>query len=80
MVGKAENYSSNVRHWFHGIQGTNNEYVVEYSIDAVPISKEKVPKCRKPGQTRGRKKKRTAKKNRKSPNNIRRFLSKIFKF
>ena len=60
-------------------EGTNNEYVVEYSIDAVPVSANNFPECRKPGQTRGRKKKRTSKKNRKSPNNIRRFLSKIFK-
>jgi hypothetical protein len=54
----------------------NSEVVYEYESSAkaveVPIA------CRKPGQTRGRKKKRTAKKMLK-PNNVKKLLNKLSK-
>lgn len=55
----------------------NSEIVYEYESTAksveVPIA------CRKPGQTRGRKKKRTAKKRVYGPNNIKKLLNKLSK-
>ena len=53
------------------LEGTDKEFVVEYqssikSLKSIPAD------CKKPGQTRGRQKKRTSKKNRKSGNNVRR--------
>ena len=52
------------------MEGTNNEYLIEYKTVSkstnVPID------CLKPGQTRGRQKKRTSRKIRLYPNNIRR--------
>ena len=56
------------------MEGTNSEFVIEYKIEAksteVPLP------CKKPGQSRGRKKKYTSKKNRKSANNIRKLRTK----
>ena len=54
------------------MEGTNNEYVIEYKIEAKSI-KGHLP-CKNPGQSRGRRKKYTSKKNRKSANNIRRSM------
>ena len=52
------------------LEGTPNEFVIEYRSVAKAMNKPS--DCKKPGQTRGRMKKRTAKKNRKSANNVRR--------
>ena len=55
----------------------NTEVVYEYESTAkaidVPLS------CRTPGQTRGRKKKRTAKKRTLKPNNVKKLLNKLSK-
>ena len=63
------------------LEGTDNEYVIEYApkimrslkgVDALKCSKETDVG---PSQTRGRRKKRTAKKTKASANNVRRMLS-----
>ena len=55
------------------MEGTDKEFVIEYGVTAKSAS---APRdCRKPGQTRGRMKKRTARRARKSPNNVRRLRS-----
>ena len=55
------------------MEGTPNEYVIEYEVKAKSTG---APKdCKNPGQSRGRPKKRTARKSRKSPNNVRRLRS-----
>jgi hypothetical protein len=51
------------------MEGTNNEYVIEYKMEAKATTIP--PSCKNPSQTRGRQKKYTSKKNRKSPNNVR---------
>lgn len=52
------------------LEGTPNEYVIEYSVDAKAIE---VPlACKKPGQTRGRRSRKTKRKSKKSANNVRR--------
>ena len=57
------------------MEGTNKEYVIEYTT---AIKSTNVPQdCRKPGQSRGRKKKKTSRKGRKSGNNVRKQLSKM---
>jgi hypothetical protein len=56
------------------MEGTDNEYVIEYEVKAKSTG---APKdCANPGQSRGRAKKRTARRGRKSPNNVRRLKSK----
>ena len=55
-------------------EGTPNEFVNEYRI--VPKSIEVPIACQKPGQTRGRKKKRTAKERKMSGNNVRKLQRK----
>jgi hypothetical protein len=52
------------------LEGTKNEYVIEYETK-VKAMKSPVA-CNKPGQTRGRPLKRTARKNRMRGNNVRR--------
>ena len=52
------------------LEGTPKEFVVEYSSKIKSVNNP--PKCAKPGQTRGRALKRTARKNRMRPNNVRR--------
>ena len=42
------------------MEGTPNEYLIEYEVNAKAVSK--ATDCKKPGQTRGRMKKRTARK------------------
>ena len=76
--GKVFSYKLNRRKLAEPIirlEGTNNEFVVEYGVTAkstnVPVA------CRNPGQTRGRMKKRTAKKNKKSANNVRRMQKRV---
>ena len=55
------------------MEGTEKEFVIEYGVTVKSTS---APKdCKKPGQSRGRMKKRTARKTRKSPNNVRRNRS-----
>ena len=57
------------------MEGTDSEYVIEYKMEAKSVN---VPSnCKKPGQTRGRRKKYTSKKNRKSANNVRRSRRQI---
>lgn len=55
------------------MEGTDKEYVIEYGVTAKSTSAPK--NCKSPGQTRGRMKKRTARRARKSPNNVRRLRS-----
>jgi hypothetical protein len=55
-------------------EGTENEFVNEYRV--VPKSIEVPIACQTPGQTRGRKKKRTAKKSRMNGNNVRKAQQK----
>lgn len=76
--GKVFSYKLNRRKLAEPIirlEGTKNEFVVEYGVTAksttVPVA------CRTPGQTRGRMKKRTAKKNKKSANNVRRMRKRV---
>ena len=55
------------------MEGTDKEFVIEYNVKVKSTS---APKdCKNPGQSRGRMKKRTARKTRKSPNNVRRNRS-----
>ena len=76
--GKLYSYKLNRRKLANPLilqEGTNNEYVVEYSSTAKAVN---VPvECRKPGQTRGRSKQRTARKFRVRANNVRRQRKKI---
>ena len=55
------------------LEGTDREYVIEYQskIKSVGVPAD----CKKPGQTRGRPLKRTARKNRMRANNVRRMRS-----
>lgn len=58
-------------------EGTDNEYVIEYKPVVKAVLRDEVMKCsmannNKPGQTRGRAKKRTAKVTRVTANNVRR--------
>ena len=52
------------------LEGTDNEFVIAYST--VVRSVTNPPGCKRPGQTRGRRLKRTIRKNRMRPNNVRR--------
>lgn len=61
------------------MEGTDSEYVVEYKMEATPTDKININDCKDPDQSVGRKKKRTAKKTRKTPNNVRRYLSKVLR-
>ena len=54
-------------------EGTKNEYVIEYGSKIKSIKN--AEPCRKPGQTRGRRLKRTARKNRMRANNVRKMRS-----
>ena len=59
-------------------EGTDREYVIEYKPVIKAVLRGNAVKCtkdEKPGQTRGRAKRRTAKKTRVSPNNVRRMES-----
>ena len=49
------------------MEGTNNEYVIEYTVEAKSLKSQ--DPCRRKGQTRGRMSKRTKKKSRLSGNN-----------
>jgi len=51
--------------------GSNSEYVIEYGVEAK--SSPKSAKCKQKKQTRGRMKKRTARKTKKSANNVRKM-------
>ena len=55
------------------LEGTNNEFVIEYK--STIKSTNKPTNCTDEGQSRGRMKKRTSRKNRKSANNVRRMRS-----
>ena len=72
--GKVFSYKLNRRKLAEPIirlEGTNNEFVIEYGVTAKATS---VPQaCKNPGQTRGRMKKRTAKQSKRSANNVRRM-------
>ena len=76
-VGKVFSYKLNrmkLKDPIIRLEGTNNEYVIEYQTKIKSIS---VPEdCKNPGQTRGRRLKRTIKRNRKSANNVRKMRSK----
>jgi hypothetical protein len=52
------------------LEGTKNEFVISYASKVRSVSNP--PDCKKPGQTRGRRLKRTIRKNRMRPNNVRR--------
>jgi hypothetical protein len=54
------------------LEGTPNEYVIEYSTKVKSVSGGVALDCTKKGQTRGRALKRTIRKNRMRPNNVRR--------
>jgi hypothetical protein len=61
------------------LEGTDREFVIEYKPRIVRLMKDDALKCEaandnKPGQTRGRPKKRTAKKTKVSANNVRRMV------
>ena len=61
------------------LEGTDREFVIEYKPRIVRLMKGEALKCdvannNKPGQTRGRPKKRTAKKTKVSANNVRRLV------
>ena len=57
------------------LEGQPGEYVVEYNSSIKSVN---VPEnCKKPGQTRGRKLKRTIKRNKLRANNVRRMKSKV---
>lgn len=63
------------------LEGTDNEYVIEYKPRVLSVMKGDAIKCNatrtdRPGQTRGRAKRRTAKKTRVSPNNVRQMNAK----
>ena len=53
------------------LEGTKNEYVIEYATKIKSMASPAA--CKKPGQTRGRALKRTARKNRMRGNNVRRM-------
>ena len=55
------------------MEGTDKEFVIEYGVKAKSTTAPK--NCKNPGQSRGRAKKRTARRGRKSPNNVRRLRS-----
>ena len=55
------------------MEGSNKEYLIEYKTESKSINVP--PKCLNPGQTVGRRKKRTTRKLRMSPNNVRRKFS-----
>jgi hypothetical protein len=59
------------------LEGTPNEFVIEYStkVQSVNSSSISTEKCKSKGQTRGRRLKRTIRKNRKSANNVRRNIA-----
>ena len=52
------------------LEGTKNEFVIAYSSKVRSVTNP--PDCKKPGQSRGRRLKRTIRKNRMRPNNVRR--------
>ena len=52
-------------------EGTNNEYVVEYTLDAKSV--DTPVDCKKQGQSRGRMTKRTRRKGKLSANNVRKL-------
>jgi hypothetical protein len=52
------------------LEGTPKEFVIAYSSKIRSVSNP--PDCQRPGQTRGRRLKRTIRKNRMRPNNVRR--------
>ena len=52
------------------LEGTPNEFVIAYATKVRSVSNP--PDCKRPGQTRGRRLKRTIRKNRMRPNNVRR--------
>ena len=58
------------------LEGSANEYVIAYETKIKAMSSGKLTGCKTPGQSRGRKLKRTIRKNRMSANNVRRFRSK----
>ena len=56
------------------LEGSPNEFVIEYTVDAKSVD---VPMaCKKPGQTRGRRARKTKRKSKLSPNNVRKLKSK----
>ena len=62
------------------MEGTDREYVIEYKPRIVRLMRGEALKCaaandNKPSQTRGRRKRRTAKKTRVTANNVRRMAS-----
>jgi hypothetical protein len=57
------------------LQGSAGEYVIEYQSKAKSVKNKQ--QCLKPGQSRGRRMKRTARQSRKRPNNARRMISKM---
>ena len=52
------------------LEGTDKEFVIAYSSSIKSVTNP--PDCKKPGQSRGRRLKRTIRKNRMRPNNVRR--------
>lgn len=58
-------------------EGTNNEYVIEYKLDAKALKEPIV--CKNKGQTRGRMAKRTKRKGKLSANNVRKLRKKLSK-
>lgn len=57
------------------LQGSTGEYVIEYQSKAKSVKGKQ--ECLNPGQSRGRRMKRTARKSRKRPNNARKMISKM---
>ena len=51
------------------LEGTNNEFVIEYSTNIKAI--ELPQACKNPGQTRGRRSRKTLKKNKQTANMVR---------
>ena len=57
------------------LQGSSGEYVIEYQSKAKSVKGKQ--ECLKPGQSRGRRRRRTSRKTRKGPNNARKMISKM---
>ena len=60
-------------------EGTDNEYVIEYETKVKALKGVVPTECKKKGQSRGRMRKRTARKrsSRKTPNNVRRLRKRL---